>query len=225
MATDVSLAEEGDEQTRPGCPTPVEAQVESLAALPGGWYDDSSPAYDGPALRRANSTSFVFVSFALPTCAASAVVITWMRAKPSEHAPDGVENRRLASDRGVGTVGADASPNGVTFPRAYPRPLVADHAAAILPRVVVRGIDLGARVRRRGLFECDDRWGHHGRRIRHDDGRRWRECGRGLSGLGRYLRRQTRGRHIRRWRSQPLPGNESPAAGIHDVSLEQRLSE
>ncbi len=51
MATDVSLAEEGDEQTRPGCPTPVEAQVESLAALPGGWYDDSSPAYDEAALR------------------------------------------------------------------------------------------------------------------------------------------------------------------------------
>jgi hypothetical protein len=51
MATDVSLAEEGDEQTRPGCPTPVEAQVESLAALPRGWYDDSSPAYDGAALR------------------------------------------------------------------------------------------------------------------------------------------------------------------------------
>jgi hypothetical protein len=51
MATDVSLAEEGDEQTRPGCPTPVESQVESLAALPRGWYDDSSPAYDGAALR------------------------------------------------------------------------------------------------------------------------------------------------------------------------------
>jgi hypothetical protein len=51
MATDVSLAEEGDEQTRPGCPTPIEAQVDSLAALPTGWYDDASPAYDAEALR------------------------------------------------------------------------------------------------------------------------------------------------------------------------------
>jgi hypothetical protein len=51
MATDVSLAEEGDEQTRPGCPTPVETQVESLAALQPGWYDASSPAYEASALR------------------------------------------------------------------------------------------------------------------------------------------------------------------------------
>jgi hypothetical protein len=49
-ATDVSLAEEGDEQTRPGCPTPVEAQVESLKALEPGWYDQSSPAYDAASL-------------------------------------------------------------------------------------------------------------------------------------------------------------------------------
>jgi hypothetical protein len=50
MATDVSLAEEGDEQTRPGCPTPVEAQVESLKALEPGWYDASSPAYEAASL-------------------------------------------------------------------------------------------------------------------------------------------------------------------------------
>jgi hypothetical protein len=50
MATDVSLAEEGDEQTRPGCPTPVEAQVDSLRALPAGWYDASSPAYEVSSL-------------------------------------------------------------------------------------------------------------------------------------------------------------------------------
>jgi hypothetical protein len=50
MATDVSLAEEGDEQTRPGCPTPVEAQVESFKALEAGWYDDSSPAYEASSL-------------------------------------------------------------------------------------------------------------------------------------------------------------------------------
>ena len=50
MATDVSLAEEGDEQTRPGCPTPVAAQVESLKALAPGWFDESSPAYDAASL-------------------------------------------------------------------------------------------------------------------------------------------------------------------------------
>jgi len=50
MATDVSLAEEGEEQTRPGCPTPVETQVESLQALPAGWYDESSPAYEPASL-------------------------------------------------------------------------------------------------------------------------------------------------------------------------------
>jgi hypothetical protein len=50
MATDVSLAEEGDEQTRPGCPTPVDAQVESLRALGPGWYDDSSVAYETESL-------------------------------------------------------------------------------------------------------------------------------------------------------------------------------
>jgi hypothetical protein len=51
LATDVSLAEEGDEPTRPGCSTPVEAQVESLKALAPGWYDPSSPSYDADALR------------------------------------------------------------------------------------------------------------------------------------------------------------------------------
>lgn len=45
-ATDLSPAEEGEEPTRAGCPTPVEAQLESLQALAPGWYDDSSPAYD-----------------------------------------------------------------------------------------------------------------------------------------------------------------------------------
>jgi hypothetical protein len=46
MASDVSLAEEGEEQTRPGCPTPVDTQVESLTSLAPGWYDESSLAYD-----------------------------------------------------------------------------------------------------------------------------------------------------------------------------------
>ncbi|MGH7436227.1 MAG: hypothetical protein ACRENE_11185 [Polyangiaceae bacterium] len=51
MATDVSLAEEGDEQTRPACPTPVDAQVESLKALDAGWYDESSPEYAPASLQ------------------------------------------------------------------------------------------------------------------------------------------------------------------------------
>lgn len=46
MASDVSPAEEGDEQTRSGCQTPVEAQVESLKALAPGWYDEDSPGYE-----------------------------------------------------------------------------------------------------------------------------------------------------------------------------------
>jgi hypothetical protein len=50
MASDVSLAEEGEEQTRPGCPTPVETQVESLKSLAAGWYDESSRAYDASSL-------------------------------------------------------------------------------------------------------------------------------------------------------------------------------
>jgi hypothetical protein len=45
-ATDVSLVEEGSEEIRrPGCPTPVELQIASLAALQEGWFDDMSPAY------------------------------------------------------------------------------------------------------------------------------------------------------------------------------------
>jgi len=50
MATDVSLAEEGDEQTRPGCQTSVEVQLESLKALGPGWFDESSPAFEPSAL-------------------------------------------------------------------------------------------------------------------------------------------------------------------------------
>jgi hypothetical protein len=51
LATDVSLAEEGDEQTRPGCPTPIEAQLDSLRALAPGWFDESSPAYGSASLQ------------------------------------------------------------------------------------------------------------------------------------------------------------------------------
>jgi hypothetical protein len=51
MATDVSLTEEGEEgPSRPGCPTAVEAQVESLKGLAPGWYDGSGPPYDPSAL-------------------------------------------------------------------------------------------------------------------------------------------------------------------------------
>jgi hypothetical protein len=51
MASDVSLAEEDDDApSRPGCPTPIEIQIESLKALAPGWYDDTSPAYEPAAL-------------------------------------------------------------------------------------------------------------------------------------------------------------------------------
>lgn len=51
MATDVSLAEEGEGAVaRPGCPTPIESQVDSLKALEPGWYDGSGGGYDPPAL-------------------------------------------------------------------------------------------------------------------------------------------------------------------------------
>jgi hypothetical protein len=50
MASDVSLAEEGDEQTRPGCPTPVETQVQSLKALAPGWYDDEGLGFEADKL-------------------------------------------------------------------------------------------------------------------------------------------------------------------------------
>ncbi len=50
IATDVSPAEEGVEPTRPGCPTPVDAQLDSLRALASGWYDASSPGYEPEAL-------------------------------------------------------------------------------------------------------------------------------------------------------------------------------
>jgi hypothetical protein len=46
MASDVSMAEEGDEQTRPGCPTPVDTQLESLKALAPGWYDGVGDSYE-----------------------------------------------------------------------------------------------------------------------------------------------------------------------------------
>jgi hypothetical protein len=50
-ANEVSLAEEGAErQLRPGCPTPIEQQVEALRALPAGWFDESSPSFDPSSL-------------------------------------------------------------------------------------------------------------------------------------------------------------------------------
>jgi hypothetical protein len=67
LATDVSLAEEGDEQTRPGCSTPVEVQLESLKALAPGWYDESSPAYEAEALHwLADLLTGVLDGFQLP---------------------------------------------------------------------------------------------------------------------------------------------------------------
>ena len=46
MASDVSMAEEGDEQTRPGCPTPVDEQIESLKVLGPGWRNGTGTAYE-----------------------------------------------------------------------------------------------------------------------------------------------------------------------------------
>jgi hypothetical protein len=68
-ATDVSLAEEGVErQSRPGCPTPIEQQVEALRALPSGWFDESSRAFDPRSLEwLASLFRGVLDSFELPS--------------------------------------------------------------------------------------------------------------------------------------------------------------
>lgn len=39
-----------NELTRPGCPTPVDVQLESLRAIEPGWFDESSPAYEPTSL-------------------------------------------------------------------------------------------------------------------------------------------------------------------------------
>lgn len=68
-ATEVSLAEEGVErQSRPGCPTPIEQQVDALRALPPGWFDESSPSFDPPSLDwLARLFRGVLDGFALPS--------------------------------------------------------------------------------------------------------------------------------------------------------------
>lgn len=47
LATDVSLAEEGDEpSSRPGCSISLDTQLQSLEALAPDWYDETSSAYE-----------------------------------------------------------------------------------------------------------------------------------------------------------------------------------
>lgn len=67
--TDLSLAEEGEEPTkRPGCPTQIEVQVEALAGLAPGWFDEASPAFDAGRLSWLSKLlSALLDSFRLPT--------------------------------------------------------------------------------------------------------------------------------------------------------------
>ena len=68
-ATEVSLAEEGSErQSRPGCPTPIEQQVDALRVLPSGWFDESSPSFDVHSLEwLARLSRGVLEGFELPS--------------------------------------------------------------------------------------------------------------------------------------------------------------
>lgn len=51
MATDVRLAEEGEEGIgHGGCPTMIDDQVKALRLLPPGWFDESSRAFQAEAL-------------------------------------------------------------------------------------------------------------------------------------------------------------------------------
>lgn len=66
--TDVSLAEEGADKTPLGCPTPIDKQADALAALPDGWFDEDSRAYDPSALAwLAKLFTAVQEAFGLPT--------------------------------------------------------------------------------------------------------------------------------------------------------------
>lgn len=51
MATDVRLAEEGEEsETRRGCPTPMNEQISTLRGLAPGWFDGEGLPYNGAQL-------------------------------------------------------------------------------------------------------------------------------------------------------------------------------
>lgn len=63
------MAEEGEEAPkRPGCPTQIDVQVQSLAGLAPGWFDESSPAFEADRLTWLSKLlSGVLDSFGLPT--------------------------------------------------------------------------------------------------------------------------------------------------------------
>lgn len=69
LASDVSFTEEDDGPApRPGCPTPIETQVDSLKGLGAGWYDEASPSYDPAALEwLAQLLKGLLEAFELPT--------------------------------------------------------------------------------------------------------------------------------------------------------------
>lgn len=68
MTTDVSLAEEGAERSKAGCPTPVDQQMSSLQALPDRWFDDDSRSFNPEALEwLAKLLGAVQEAFRLPT--------------------------------------------------------------------------------------------------------------------------------------------------------------
>ena len=51
MPTDVDVAEEGKEiLRRVGCPTSMDHQLDALRLLSPGWFDESSPTFEGGAL-------------------------------------------------------------------------------------------------------------------------------------------------------------------------------
>ncbi|HYD47949.1 MAG TPA: hypothetical protein VEB21_06370 [Terriglobales bacterium] len=69
MATDVSLAEEGqDDVARSGCPTPVEEQLTHLGSLRDGWLDGSGQAFPAESVEWATKLLRGLIeAFQLPT--------------------------------------------------------------------------------------------------------------------------------------------------------------
>ena len=69
LATDVSLAEEGDEgSTRAGCPSSIDSQIDSLKGLAPGWFDEATTAYDSAQLEWLGKLLHgVLEAFELPT--------------------------------------------------------------------------------------------------------------------------------------------------------------
>jgi len=67
-ASDVSLADEGAEESRGGCVIPVEQQVQSLASLGEHWLDGAGEAYAPESLKWAETLIVgILAAFELPT--------------------------------------------------------------------------------------------------------------------------------------------------------------